>query len=966
MIAVQFSPPSLSAFPVLAPHLLPSTMPTSQQVINGQQPSAFNALGSYADRIKDINGNPTKLTAVPGPSSSNTTKINTSKTSSPAPSTAPSSSSSTVKAREPKSTSTQTSVPKPSQSQVQEHDEQWETVKSSRQRIKQQEEKEKHGSNSKNWRDRSHREGAKQKNGDDTEKKSSHGHGKSSKKSGTHTTLSNPTPAIVENNDKPASTTSAPTKPAWTALTQPTQTTSTPKDDVPNQSETAKDTTQQGSTVPSSPSLNGTTVTANSASVPPSIGSPHLSSETASTSTASTSVLSKAVDKLEEDGSWRARTKSNVEERAQPAPAPTTAQPVQAAPPPSVNAWELRKKLITPVAHSSTSGAPSQAKQLSSGPAKDSTQRPVLNGHAKEEASSKSKKKTSARAVSSAALPSINDATLWPDVSQAAVVVKVTEDKREKPKEKSGQEDASVTEDGATGTSNSKKPKWTPIPASELLAAVDQAADATRRQNRAEVNAKKRAEASKGEGEPLAAGTKGGRSKKGVVIPSEGKKGGVKAGIAGSTTEAKAPSIQTSSQGVQNAIQANGEPVSNELVRENDTVGVQKGEKNDENSAVPSSQTTGETKVVSPRKDDAQLSSPNGTAPNMRLGSGPLQSRPMTGSSTAPLPQHAFNPANNHNLPRVPRGRDARGSFNGRGRGGFRSNSAMVHKAHGFGSPPLGGASGLPIDGFANGNGLQRGFGGFQSFYPVQGYGQVQAGAGIYDPTQAQYGAVYRAGLPPPPMPQTVVPNLDATRFYVLGQVEYYFSMQNLAMDFFLRQQMDSEGWIDIAMIASFNRLKSLTPEVSIVKECMMLSALLEVKEESVRLAGTDAQRWVLPDAKSSKFSPDPTSPSQDTEESKEGSTSLDQSLGNEDGSVILNQLATNLPRNAATVAADVENALMKSSNPVSTVPVTNGDEVDKQEDVNPTDGMTVEEEAKVEKVEENVMVEQEKKEVEA
>lgn len=41
------------------------------------------------------------------------------------------------------------------------------------------------------------------------------------------------------------------------------------------------------------------------------------------------------------------------------------------------------------------------------------------------------------------------------------------------------------------------------------------------------------------------------------------------------------------------------------------------------------------------------------------------------------------------------------------------------------------------------------------------------------------------------PMPQTALHfPLDTTRYYLLGQLEYYLSAQNLATDFFLRQQV--------------------------------------------------------------------------------------------------------------------------------------------------------------------------------
>lgn len=81
-------------------------------------------------------------------------------------------------------------------------------------------------------------------------------------------------------------------------------------------------------------------------------------------------------------------------------------------------------------------------------------------------------------------------------------------------------------------------------------------------------------------------------------------------------------------------------------------------------------------------------------------------------------------------------------------------------------------------------------------------------------------------------------------------------------MDFFLRQQMDAEGWIDIGMIASFNRIKTLTADVATVKEVMGMSSLLDIKGDKVRLSGGEAQRWVLPDAKPSNLAPGATSPS--------------------------------------------------------------------------------------------------------
>ena len=51
-------------------------------------------------------------------------------------------------------------------------------------------------------------------------------------------------------------------------------------------------------------------------------------------------------------------------------------------------------------------------------------------------------------------------------------------------------------------------------------------------------------------------------------------------------------------------------------------------------------------------------------------------------------------------------------------------------------------------------------------------------------------------GAPPPvPAPQTPVTfPLDSTRYWLLGQLEYYLSAQNLAQDFWLRQRVSSCG----------------------------------------------------------------------------------------------------------------------------------------------------------------------------
>ncbi|KAJ3513149.1 hypothetical protein NLJ89_g3116 [Agrocybe chaxingu] len=101
-----------------------------------------------------------------------------------------------------------------------------------------------------------------------------------------------------------------------------------------------------------------------------------------------------------------------------------------------------------------------------------------------------------------------------------------------------------------------------------------------------------------------------------------------------------------------------------------------------------------------------------------------------------------------------------------------------------------------------------------------------------------------------PPMPVPLSPisfPLDPTRFYLLGQLEYYLSPQNMAQDFFLRQQMDSKGWIPIQLFASFNRVRQLTMDAQLVRDVLTLSSMVQVHENMVRMGAWES--FVLPDA---------------------------------------------------------------------------------------------------------------------
>ena len=57
---------------------------------------------------------------------------------------------------------------------------------------------------------------------------------------------------------------------------------------------------------------------------------------------------------------------------------------------------------------------------------------------------------------------------------------------------------------------------------------------------------------------------------------------------------------------------------------------------------------------------------------------------------------------------------------------------------------------------------------------------------------------------------------------------------------------MDSEGYIEINLIASFSRVRALTIDLGLVRDTLLLSPVLEVQGMKVRRR-QDWERWLLP-----------------------------------------------------------------------------------------------------------------------
>ncbi|KAF7538106.1 hypothetical protein G7Z17_g12710 [Cylindrodendrum hubeiense] len=206
-----------------------------------------------------------------------------------------------------------------------------------------------------------------------------------------------------------------------------------------------------------------------------------------------------------------------------------------------------------------------------------------------------------------------------------------------------------------------------------------------------------------------------------------------------------------------------------------------------------------------------------------------------------------------------------------RGRGGFRGraahpvngqaqhqHSASVNGSAGFGSqaaaraqgpysPPLRqGAHGqMFMPPTQRGRGGRNGAGNYHRMSLPNGQSRmpaVQAQFGPYD-----YSIPPMAGMPFQPHPywdNMVVPMLKS-------QIEYYFSIENLCKDMYLRARMDSQGFVPLHFISAFKRMRDLSPDLGLIRAVCEESIDVEYivgEDDCERLRRReDWQKFVLP-----------------------------------------------------------------------------------------------------------------------
>ncbi|KAF9964804.1 La ribonucleoprotein domain member 1 [Mortierella alpina] len=114
---------------------------------------------------------------------------------------------------------------------------------------------------------------------------------------------------------------------------------------------------------------------------------------------------------------------------------------------------------------------------------------------------------------------------------------------------------------------------------------------------------------------------------------------------------------------------------------------------------------------------------------------------------------------------------------------------------------------------------------------------------------------------------QGALGDTDALKAFILQQMEYYFSVENLCKDVYMRNQMDSEGYVPLSLVANFNRVKHLTTDHALIKETLKKSKEIETKGDKIRRRG-DWATWIFPkdgavpmSTHHSSFVPPPRSP---------------------------------------------------------------------------------------------------------
>ncbi|KAM3722858.1 La-related protein [Dirofilaria immitis] len=115
----------------------------------------------------------------------------------------------------------------------------------------------------------------------------------------------------------------------------------------------------------------------------------------------------------------------------------------------------------------------------------------------------------------------------------------------------------------------------------------------------------------------------------------------------------------------------------------------------------------------------------------------------------------------------------------------------------------------------------------------------------IPGPAVSSMNVPYHAAYPPI-SPQAPITS-ETLKEYVKKQIEYYLSPENLQKDFYLRRKMDKNGFLSLALIASFPRVRTLTDNIVLITEALRSSEKVEFSDDSENVRPRDnPQQWPL------------------------------------------------------------------------------------------------------------------------
>lgn len=96
---------------------------------------------------------------------------------------------------------------------------------------------------------------------------------------------------------------------------------------------------------------------------------------------------------------------------------------------------------------------------------------------------------------------------------------------------------------------------------------------------------------------------------------------------------------------------------------------------------------------------------------------------------------------------------------------------------------------------------------------------------------------------PPPMSPE----QRERLKTEMEKQIEYYFGMENLLKDVYLRKHMNEEGWVPISLLQGFPRIQQITHDPSILVDAITASQLIEISPQSTHMRlKNEWPRWIL------------------------------------------------------------------------------------------------------------------------